>query len=311
MAKLYWWKDGERWRWKGGETQLLPLQPSALPQTQPPSTAIPKQDEPVAAETSQQDGFAFHPTNQHQRGPMAVPRVWHWPLESQAGQVQGLQGPQAPGGPRQHFGQTQQITKDPPQDQKTGQGSKNPASKFQPLGSDGAFLATVEQMGVTTTMGGVAMSVDAGATTGHAEAIADLARAEEAYQDVASKYGAESAMATTLQAHVEQLRKQHTPLRVSKSVVSLQGQILRLQKDLEKHRSDLAKLQQDTEAKVQEHRDAIASLQGTLAQETAACNAALATDQGVLDKLQAEVQALTAQATVPPRLPPHPKQHPS
>ena len=84
-----------------------------------------------------------------------------------------------------------------------------PGVTFSPLASDKSFLATLEPLGVGQTDGD--MVVDAGGTTTHQEALGELAKAQEAYTDVASKYGQESSMAQLLLGQVEALKKQHTP----------------------------------------------------------------------------------------------------
>ena len=153
------------------------------------------------------------------------------------------------------------------------------------------------------------MVVDAGGTTTHAESLEELTKAQEAHSEIAAKYGADSPMAQALWGQVENLQKQHTPLRITKNVVSINAQILRLQKDMEKHSTELQKIKTDVQGQIEQHQKAIQDLQNTLVSETKACEDALKADQGILDRLQAEVAALNkvrtpTQGVTPPQVPP-------
>ena len=171
-------------------------------------------------------------------------------------------------------------------------GTSGTPAKFNPLASEDSFLNTIEGLGLGQTE--AEMAVDTGATTAHAGALEQLSKAQEAYNDVAAKFGSDSPMATAILAQVESLQKQHTPLKLTKSVVSLNSQVLRLQKDMEKHTSELAKIKASTEAKILDHRRAIESLEAELVKETEACESALKADHTALEKLQAEVDALNS-----------------
>ena len=84
-------------------------------------------------------------------------------------------------------------------------------SKFAPLASDKAFLATVEALGLVQQQEAESMVVDTGVSTVHAGTVEELTKAQEAHTLVASQFGAESAMANVLQEQVDALQKMHTP----------------------------------------------------------------------------------------------------
>ena len=183
------------------------------------------------------------------------------------------------------------------------QPTPNQSSKFSPLATDKSFIASVEAMGVLQSESG--MVVDTGGTTVHAGSLEELQRAQEAYQDIAAKYGADSVMAKVLHDQLGELQKSHSPLRLTKHVVGLDNHILRLQKDVAKHQSEMEKFRAGVLKEVEEHKKAISDLEAKLASEEKACQDAITSNQGVLAKLQAEVEALnTTRLPTTPAVPP-------
>ena len=170
------------------------------------------------------------------------------------------------------------------------QDSPASTSKFAPLATDKTFVASVEALGLTQPETG--MTVDTGGSTVHAVSMEELQKAQEAYNDIAAKFGAESIMAKALHEQLDELQKLHSPLKITKNVVGLNNHILRLQKDVVKHQSDLDKYKTSVQKSIDEHKKAIQELEASLASEELACQAAIASDQAVLTKLQAEVDAL-------------------
>ena len=118
----------------------------------------------------------------------------------------------------------------------------------------------------------------------------------------------ESCMAKLLHDQVEEMQKSHSPLRLTKNVVNLNNYILRLQKDVVKHKGDFDKYKTGALAQIETHKKHILELEAQLASEERACELAISTNQAILDKLQGEVDALNSaraptQVTLPPPAP--------
>ena len=184
---------------------------------------------------------------------------------------------------------------------KTSTGPAPQATKFSALAEDKGFQASMEGLGLAN--GDMAMAVDSNPATLHGGAVEELAKCQEAHALVSSKFGSDSTMAVALQAQVEALQKQQSPLKVTKNMVTLNSHVLRLQKDMERHTTELSKYKSGVEASIAEHQAAIAGPHASLEPETKACEAALKADQTSLDKLRAEIDALNTARTPVGQLP--------
>ena len=111
-------------------------------------------------------------------------------------------------------------------------------------------------------------------------------------------------MATALLSPLETLRKQQSPLRVTKNLVTLNSYALRLQKDTDKHNADLAKYKANVESSIAEHQAAILALQTGFDSEVQACASAVQANEAALAKLQGEIQSLSSTRAVGAPQPP-------